>query len=81
MLFSIFVFGSSIKRIRQNIEQHKFKDIPKLTISLGVAEANEPILSTELLKKWILLYIKQKKSEEIELLPLKIKIDLVKITT
>ena len=48
-------------RIRQNIEQHKFKDIPKLTISLGVAEANEPILSTELLKKVDLALYKAKK--------------------
>ena len=49
------------QRIRQNIEQHKFKDIPKLTISLGVAEANEPILSTELLKKVDLALYKAKK--------------------
>ena len=49
------------QRIRQNIEQHKFKDISKLTISLGVAEANEPILSTELLKKVDLALYKAKK--------------------
>ncbi|MGJ0365835.1 diguanylate cyclase [Aliarcobacter cryaerophilus] len=49
------------QRIRKNIEQHKFKDIPKLTISLGVAEANEPILSTELLKKVDLALYKAKK--------------------
>ncbi|WP_187386031.1 sensor domain-containing diguanylate cyclase [Aliarcobacter cryaerophilus] len=49
------------QRIRQNIEKHKFIDIPKLTISLGVAEANEPILSTELLKKVDLALYKAKK--------------------
>ena len=49
------------QRIRQNIEQHKFKDIPKLTMSLGIAEANEPILSTELLKKVDLALYKAKK--------------------
>lgn len=39
----------------------EFKDISKLTISLGVAEANEPILSTELLKKVDLALYKAKK--------------------
>lgn len=49
------------QRIRQSIEQHKFKDISKLTISLGVAEANEPITSTELLKKVDIALYKAKK--------------------
>ncbi|AXK49229.1 hypothetical protein CRU87_05595 [Aliarcobacter trophiarum LMG 25534] len=49
------------QRIKQNIEEHNFKNIPKLTISLGVAEATEPITSTELLKRVDIALYKAKK--------------------
>lgn len=49
------------QRIRQSIENHRFKTIPKLTISLGVAFANKPIVSTELLKRVDVALYKAKK--------------------